>query len=88
MSLNSCYTMQTTSASSGTLTTAIITYLSTSIYVASTNTLVDDADAKTTVDIIKTALTKINSWCPRPTYSSISSTQTSLTFTVNYKTGE
>ena len=76
MSLNSCYTMQTTSASSGTLTTAIITYLSTSIYVASTNTLVDDTNAYTTADIIKSALTKINSWCTRstPTYSSPSST--------------
>jgi hypothetical protein len=44
--------MQTTSASSATLTTAIITKLSTSIYVATTNTLVNDTNAYTTVDII------------------------------------
>ncbi len=75
MSLSSCYTMQTTPSSSATLTTDIITQLSTSIYVTSTNTLVNDADAYTTVDIIMSALTNINSWCPRstPTYSSPSS---------------
>ncbi len=43
--------MQTTSPSSATLTTDIITQLSTSIYVAFTNSLVNDADAYTTVDI-------------------------------------
>jgi len=52
MSLSSCYTMQTTSASSAALTTDIITQLSTSIYEASTNTLVEDTNAYTTVDII------------------------------------
>ena len=82
--------MQTTSPTSGTLTTDIITQLLTSIYEASTNTLVNDANAYTTVDIIKTKLTKIDSWCPRstPTYSSPSSTQTKSTFIVNYQTGE
>ena len=53
MSMSSCYTMQTTPASSlVTLTTDIITLLSTSIYGTSTNTFVDDANAYTTVDII------------------------------------
>jgi hypothetical protein len=45
MSLSSCYTMQTTSASSVALTTDIITKLSTSIFEASTNTFVNDTNA-------------------------------------------
>ena len=82
--------MQTTSASSAALTTDTITQLSTSIFEASSNSLVNDTYAYTTVDIIKTALKNINSWCPRspPTYSSPSSTQTTSTFTVDYQTGD
>jgi len=44
--------MQTTSPSSATLTTSSITRLSASIYVASTNSFDNDADAYKTVDII------------------------------------
>jgi len=44
--------MQTSAPTLATLTTDIITQLSTSIYGVSTNSLVNDADAFTTVDII------------------------------------
>jgi hypothetical protein len=76
MSLNSCYTMQTSPAAGPfTLSTLSITYIGTSIYEPSTISLSDDANAYTTVNVIQSALTKIDSWCPRstPTYSAISS---------------
>ena len=76
MTMTSCSSTPIISPSNGTLTTYIITKLSLSIYGTSSLTLNEDVNAKTTVNIIKTALTKIDSSCPRsaPTYSSISST--------------
>ena len=44
--------MQTTSSTIGTLTTSSITELTTSIYEASTNTMINYTNALTTVDII------------------------------------
>jgi hypothetical protein len=52
MSLNSCYTMQSTSKYSGSLTNNFITYLETSIFQPSSFTFVDDTESLTTVDII------------------------------------
>jgi len=76
MTMSSCYSTPIISPSNRTLTTLIITKLSLSIYETSSLTFDEDVNAKTTVNIIKTVLTKIDSSCPRsaPTYSSISST--------------
>jgi hypothetical protein len=74
MTSSSCYTMQTSPATGTfTLTLFSITYVATSIYEPSTITFNNDTDAYTTVDVIQSALTKIDSWCPRskPTYSAI-----------------
>jgi hypothetical protein len=65
-----------TSAATGpfTLSTFSITSIATSIYELSTTiTFNNDTNAYTTVDVIQSALTKIDSWCPRskPTYSAI-----------------
>ena len=76
MSLNSCYTMQTSPATGPfTLSTDSITSIATSIYEPSAITFNNDTYAYTTVDVIQSALTKIDSWCPRskPTFSAISS---------------
>jgi hypothetical protein len=76
MSSSSCYPMQTSAATGPfTLSTDSITSIATSIYEPSTITFNNDTNAYTTVDVIQSALTKIDSWCPRskPTYSAISS---------------
>jgi hypothetical protein len=68
--------MQTSPATGPfTLSTFSITLIATSIYESSTITFNNDTSAYTTVDVIQSALTKIDSWCPRskPTYSAISS---------------
>ena len=69
--------MQTSPATGPfTLTTDSITSIATSIYEPSTTiTFNSDTSAYTTVDVIQSALKKIDSWCPRskPTYSAISS---------------
>ena len=76
MSSSSCYTMQASSATGpSTLSTDSITSIATSIYEPSAISFNNDTNAYTTVDVIESALTKIDSWCPRskPTYSAISS---------------
>jgi hypothetical protein len=76
ISLNSCYKMQSTPATGPfTLSTLSITYIASSIYGPSIITFNDDTAAYTTVDLIQSAFTKIDSWCPRstPIYSSLSS---------------
>ena len=91
MTSSSCYTMQTSPATGPfTLSTFSITQIPTSIYEASTITFNNDINAYKTVDVIQTALTKIDSWCPRstPTYSALSSSQTTRgIFAVTYNTG-
>ena len=50
----------------------------------------NDSGAYTTVDVIQSKLTQIDSWCPRskPTYSAISSSQPTAEFIITYNTGE
>ena len=84
--------MQTTAATGPfTLSTFSITQIPTSIYEPSTITFNNDTSAYTTVNVVQSALTKIDTWCPRstPTYSALSSSQaTGGIFAVTYNTGE
>jgi hypothetical protein len=73
--LTSCYSIQTTPASSPvTLATLSITALATPIYGPSTTTFVSDSTS-TSVNAVMTTATSISSWCASstPTFSSVSS---------------